>query len=137
MEPAEGANDPACAALNVRLPQTVAGQERRWTDAQSTGAWGSPAAALLTCGVPEPGPTTLRCELVEGVYWIVDESKAEENLFTFTTFDRTPAVQVFIDFDVVSSADTLRTLSPLIDAELAPNGRECTDRPGTEETPAA
>lgn len=135
MEPADAADDPSCAALTVRLPETLAGQERRWTDAQATGAWGSPAAALLTCGVPEPGPTTQRCELVEGVYWIVDDGQAEENLFTFTTFDRTPAVQVFIDFDVISSADTLRALSPIIDTVLAANGRSCTDRPA-EGTPA-
>ena len=59
MEAAPDANDPACADVSVRLPQTIAGQDRRWTDAQATGAWGDPAAVLLTCGVTVPGPSTL------------------------------------------------------------------------------
>ena len=62
LEPAPDANDPACAEVTVRLPDDLAGQSRRWTDAQATGAWGEPAAVLLTCGVEPPGPTTLPCQ---------------------------------------------------------------------------
>jgi hypothetical protein len=134
LEAAEAANDPVCAAVSVRLPPTVGGEQRRWTDAQATGAWGSPATVLLTCGVDVPGPSTLRCESVEGVDWLVDESRGEDDLYTFTTFGRDPAVEVFIDFNVVSSADVLRALSPMLRQELPINGRECTapaDTPGS------
>jgi hypothetical protein len=131
MEAAPEADDPACAAVSVRLPDTIAGQERRWTDAQATGAWGDPAAVLLTCGVAVPGPSELACQTVEGVDWLVDESEAPK-YYRFTTFGRTPAVEVYIDYDVVGSADALRAVSPLLDQQLAETGSVCTARPGGE-----
>ncbi|MGP3536437.1 DUF3515 family protein [Microbacterium sp. RD1] len=136
MKPAESAGDPACADVSVRLPQTVAGQDRRWTDAQATGAWGNPASVLLTCGVAVPGPSELPCQPVEGVDWLVDESEAADDRYTFTTFGRSPAVQVYIDYAVVGSADVLRALSPILDRQLEETGAVCTARPGTEETAA-
>ncbi len=105
MQPAEAANDPVCADVSVRLPGSLAGESRRWTDAQATGAWGEPAAVLLTCGVTPPGPTEARCITIGGVDWIVDESQAPRYLIT--TYGRTPAVEVFIDNEVVSSNDVL------------------------------
>lgn len=129
LQPAPEANDPACADVMVRLPQTVAGEERRWTDAQSTAAWGSPTAVIMTCGVEEPGPTTQPCTDVQGVFWIVDESDAPK--YRFTTFGRSPAVEVYLDFDVVGSADTLRALSPVLAARLEQTGATCTERPGS------
>jgi hypothetical protein len=129
LQPAQNADDPRCAAVSVRLPDTVAGQDRRWTDAQATAAWGSPASVILSCGVPEPGPSTLRCETVEDVDWLIDESRGDEDLYTFTTFGRSPAAEVFLDFGVVGSADTLRTLSPILDRQLEKTGAVCTPRP--------
>ena len=40
LQPAPDANNPRCAEVTVRFPQTLDGFERRWTDAQATGAWG-------------------------------------------------------------------------------------------------
>lgn len=131
LEPAEGANDPACAEVSVRLPGSVAEQPRRWTDAQATGAWGDPATILLTCGVTPPGPSTLRCESVGGVDWIIDESAAPE--FRVTTYGRTPAVEVYFDTAVdedgtggVSSRDVLDALSPVVSS--LPVDGQCVDR---------
>ncbi|MGC5222508.1 DUF3515 family protein [Micromonospora sp. DT81.3] len=121
MEPAENANATLCADVSVRLPDTVAGLQRRWTDAQSTGAWGDPAAVLLTCGVAPPGPTTLRCQTVAGVDWIIDESRAPKYLFT--TYGRTPAVEVFVDYDAVSGGEALQALSPIL--QQLPKNAEC------------
>jgi len=121
MQPAKGSSDPLCADVAVRLPDTVAGLPRRWTDAQATGAWGDPAAVLLTCGVTPPGPTTLRCQTVGGVDWIIDESRAPEYLFT--TYGRTPAVEVYLDYDVVSGGEALQALSPIL--EQLPKDAEC------------
>lgn len=128
MEAAEEADDPACADVSVRLPDTIAGQERRWTDAQSTGAWGDPAAVLLTCGVPVPGPSELTCQTVEGVDWLVDESEGPD-YYRFTTFGRTPAVEVYIDYNIVGSGDALRAVSPMLELQLAETGSVCTARP--------
>jgi hypothetical protein len=127
LQPAANANDPSCAAVSVRLPDSVDGQQRRWTDAQATAAWGDPASVILTCGVPELGPTTLPCTPVNGVDWVIDESDAPR--YRVTTFDRTPAVEVYLDNDVVSSAQVLDRLSQVVTV-LPQNGSVCTDATG-------
>lgn len=112
MDPGPEANDPGCAEVSVRLPATLDGKERRQTDAQATGAWGDPAAVLLTCGVKPPGPTTIPCTTVDGVDWIVEDEG--DFRFRVTTFGREPAVQLYIDTNVdtgVSSAAVLEALS--------------------------
>jgi hypothetical protein len=129
LQPAANADDPGCASVMVRLPSTIAGEQRRWTDAQATAAWGSPTAIIMTCGVDVPGPTTEPCTDVSGVFWLVDESEAPK--YRFTTFGRTPAVEVYLDFDVVGSADTLRALSPVLASQLEETGQTCTPRPGS------
>ncbi|MGR2751458.1 DUF3515 family protein [Agromyces arachidis] len=122
-EPAADAADADCAAVVVRLPEQVAGQDARETDAQGTGAWGSPASVLLRCGVEPPGPTTLRCVSVDEVDWIIDESDAPR--YRFTTYGRTPAVEVVVDNDVVSGTTVIADLSPAVAA--IPADGACTD----------
>ena len=97
LEPAADAIDPDCARVVVALPDTVAGLAARETNAQGTGAWGDPATVILRCGVPSPDPTSSECLLVDGVDWIRDDSKDPN--FAFTTYGRTPAVEVIIDSD--------------------------------------
>lgn len=123
LEPAESANDPACAEVSVRLPGTVAEQPRRWTDAQATGAWGEPSAVLLRCGVTPPGPTEAKCITIGGVDWIVDESQAPRYLVT--TYGRVPAVEVFIDNEAVSPNDVLGDLGAAVAAGTLSES-ECT-----------
>lgn len=119
---APDANDPLCADVTVRLPSSVDGQPRRWTDAQATGAWGDPAAVLLTCGVEPPGPSTLRCITVGGVDWLVDESDSPR--FRLTTYGRTPAVELYVDNAVVSPNNVLEDLRNAV--SQLPKGTECT-----------
>jgi len=97
LKPADAAADPACAAVIVALPDTVAGLAIRETDAQATAAWGEPAGVILRCGVPAPDPTSSECLPVDGVDWIRDDS-GDPN-FVFTTYGRTPAIEVIIDSD--------------------------------------
>ncbi len=123
LDPAAAANDPDCAEVTVRLPNSVDGEPRRWTDAQATGAWGDPASVIITCGVDELGPTTLPCTPVNGVDWVIDDSDAPR--YRVTTFDRTPAIEIYLDNDVVSSAQVLETLSQVV-AVLPENGSVCT-----------
>jgi hypothetical protein len=122
LTPAAASNDPACAEVIVRLPAQVDGQSRRWTDAQATGAWGDPASVLLTCGVAPPGPTETKCITIGSVDWIVDETEAPR--YRVTTYGRTPAVQVFIDNEVVSANDVLSALALSV-ANLPVDG-QCT-----------
>lgn len=125
MQPADNANDPLCAEVTVRLPDTVSGQSRRWTDAQATGAWGSPTSVLLKCGLEAPGPTTIPCETVDGVDWLVDDSQAPN--FRFTTFGRSPAVEVYLDYDIVGAPSVLDDLSNAV-GSLPKTGSVCTDK---------
>lgn len=120
---APDATDADCAAVIVRLPDVVAGQAERETNAQGTGAWGNPASVLLRCGVEPLGPTTDRCVSVDGVDWVIDESDAPRYLFT--TFGRTPAVEVLIDNDVVSGTTAIADLSSAVSAIPAEGG--CTN----------
>ena len=70
LEPAANANDPLCAEVTVRLPDSIGDQARVWTDAQATAAWGTPSSVLLTCGLEPPAPTTLQCVSLGGVDWV-------------------------------------------------------------------
>lgn len=126
VSPAVDANDPACAEVIVRLPDTLGDLDRRNTTAQSTAAWGDPSAAILSCGLPPVLASELRCETVDGVDWLVDP--ANDPLVRFTTFGRTPAVDILIDYRSLSGADVLRSLSPAV-STLPTTDVECTDRP--------
>ncbi len=111
MEPASDANNPLCAEVIVSLDnlRSLAGQDRLWTDAQGTAAWGSSGAAiLLTCGLDKPAPTSeLQCVTLEGVDWLVDASETPK--LRLTTYGREPAVQLYVDTEVVSSNDVIGT----------------------------
>ncbi|WP_284527422.1 DUF3515 family protein [Microbacterium sp. T2.11-28] len=126
MQPAPEADSPDCAAVTVRLPAEVDGQPRVWTDAQATGAWGAPTTVLLTCGLEPSGPSTLPCETVDGIDWLIDDAEAPR--YRFTTFGRTPSVEVYLDYDVVSARSVLGSLSSAV-RMLPATESECTDRP--------
>ncbi|HEY1532275.1 MAG TPA: DUF3515 domain-containing protein [Galbitalea sp.] len=96
LTPATDATSAKCASVVVLLPDTVSTLPQRETDAQGTGAWGEPPDIVLRCGVPVPDPTSaLPCDTVDGIDWLV---KADKNqVFTFTTYGRDPAVAVTIN----------------------------------------
>ena len=99
-----GANDPACARLADSLPRSVRGQGRVATSSGSAAvaAWGSPAV-IWRCGVAPPGPTTDECLNIDGVDWVASPLADGTS---FTTFGRSPAVQVLVP-RVPSSPDPL------------------------------
>lgn len=113
LEPADDAINPLCAEVSVRLPEYVATLQSRETDAQATGAWGTPVGIILRCGVPSPAPTaSLPCITVEGIDWLRDDS-GDPN-FVFTTYGRSPAVEVIINNKAASGLDTLTDLAPAV-----------------------
>ena len=120
LDPAPDAADPDCAAIIVRLPDELAGAERRDTDAQATAAWGSPASVLLHCGVPAPGPTTERCISIDEVDWVEDAS--DEPIYTYTSYGRDPATEVPIDSSLVSASTALTELTAAVAALPAQGG---------------
>lgn len=122
LEAAVNANDPACADVIVRLPPRVAELDKRATNAQSTGAWGNPAGVLLYCGIEASGPTTQECVNVNGVDWIVDDTRAP--LYRFEAYGREPGLQVIVDSEKASGTAAVLDLSAVV-KEL-PQLRECT-----------
>ena len=122
LEPAADSNNPECADVIVRLPDSLEGLDQRETNAQATGAWGDPAAVLLRCGVEVPAASTLPCVEVDGIFWLRDDT--EDPTFVFTTFGRDPAVDVVIDRDVATPGLVLSDLSPMV-GFTNKNGLEC------------
>lgn len=112
VDAAPNADDPRCAEVMVRLPDDLGDQHRRWTDAQSTAAWGDPPTVQFACGVPPLGPSELPCVTVDGVDWVVDDSRAP--LYRITTYGREPSVQLIVDYDEVSSSGPVSAVSRLI-----------------------
>jgi len=137
LDPAPHANDPACADVIVRLPDTLQNLPRRETNAQATGAWGEPAAILLRCGVTVPTASDLPCVETDGFQWLRDDSKAPS--YVFTSYGRTPAIAVVIDQTKLSPGPALQDLEPLV-AFTKPNGHKCLsveDSLGGSPTPGA
>jgi hypothetical protein len=128
MHAADDANDPDCAAVIVRLPDTVGGLAKRQTDAQSTAAWGEPDQVLLRCGVAVPAASELPC-IDKGIFWLRDDR--EEGFWRFTTFGRTPAIDVAVARDIASGPGVV--LEDLENAvSFTPeNGLRCTDTDDT------
>lgn len=124
MTAAPSANTPECAAVQVRLPETVSTKYTlRNTNAQSTAAWGDPTVMLLHCGVPAPVVSDLPCFSLDGIDWIRDGTKKQA--ITFTTFGRSPAVQVTVD----AATYTNTMLNAISDAvgTLPKDGHRCLD----------
>ncbi|MEY4434346.1 MAG: hypothetical protein RIR16_386 [Actinomycetota bacterium] len=122
LEPAEYANDVACAEVIVRLGDEISGQPRRNTNAQSTAAWGDPTSILLRCGLEPVNVSELPCVTAGDVDWLVDDSNRPN--YRFVTFGRTPATEVIVDSDVVSGVSALEELAPLV--EYLPASASCT-----------
>jgi hypothetical protein len=122
LRPADDAANPQCADVITRLPETVADFPQRSTNAQATGAWGSPADVLLYCGVPVPDPTSaLTCVTVDGIDWLRDPE--DDPNFTFTTYGRDPAISVIVNSEAVSGGTALTDLSTAI--SIIPADRAC------------
>lgn len=132
LSPAPSANTVACAAVQVRLPDRVDSTlALRATTAQSTAAWGSPAAVVLHCGVPVPTVSDLPCFTLGSVDWIRD---ARSDAVVYTTFGRSPAVQVVID-PTAATSEVLQDIGDAV-ATLPRDGHRCLD-PGDVGTPSA
>lgn len=134
LTPAPHAGDARCAAVMVRLPHDLSGQQRRWTDAQSTAAWGDPTTVIMSCGVTPPAPTTLSCVSLGGVDWIVDDSSYPR--LRVTTFGRNPAVQVYLDSTArdIDSNLVLARLGETIAPATSPTGAECSTKAAVPRT---
>ena len=83
---------------------------------------------LLTCGLEPPAPSTLPCQTAGGVDWLIDDAEAPN--YRFTTYGRTPALEVYLDYDEVSARTVLDTLGTAVQ-QLPSSGAACTERPAS------
>ncbi|MCU1529937.1 MAG: hypothetical protein JWP75_3700 [Frondihabitans sp.] len=122
LTPEAGANTVACAGVITRLPTSLGGLTMRDTNAQGTGAWGSPSAVLLRCGLPTPDRSTLPCYTLGGIDYLVQQKGKDGQDAILTTYGRTPGVQIVIDTDRVSTS-VLRDLGAAVGT--IPTTRKC------------
>lgn len=122
LDPAPHANDPACADVIVRLPDTLENLPKRETNAQSTAAWGDPAQVLLRCGVTVPTVSDLPCVQTDEFSWLRDDSNAPT--YVFTSHGRTPAIAVVIDQRKLAPGVVLSDLENVVSFTKT-NGHKC------------
>lgn len=115
VEPAQDAQNPKCADIMLRMPDEIAGEKSRTTSSQGTKAWGDPSIAVVRCGVTPPGPTTDECVSVNSVDWISKASEKEDT-WVFTSYGRTPAVEILVNRTAESGNDVLAAISPALTA---------------------
>lgn len=125
------AADPLCAAVVLALPVDLGDLAHLGTTSQATTAWGDPSdPVVLRCGVEPPGPTTDECVTADdgttSVDWIAVPGAADADgtsPWTFTTYGRTPAVEVLVPASVTRSRSTsfLLDLGPAV-AQLPQDG---------------
>ena len=109
LEPAADANNPECAEIIVRLPDSLADQPKRNVNAQSTAAWGEPVAVILRCGFQAVEISALPCVTASNVDWLIDDSNAPT--FRFISYARLPATEIIIDSTVVAGITVLEQLA--------------------------
>ncbi|MGY5764824.1 DUF3515 family protein [Brachybacterium sp. DNPG3] len=122
------AANPVCADVVLGLPDTLLDLDRHETTSQSTAAWGSGEDTIaLRCGVSDPGPTADMCTTLENssgvqVDWIVKE---EDGIVTYTTFGRTPAIDISVPRSVAPDQPSAAALdlAGLVDASTTVTAR--------------
>lgn len=112
LQPGELANDPNCAEVSVRLPDSIADQQRRITDAQATAAYGDPTSIIVRCGLAPVEVSSLSCVTTSDVDWLVDPADAPK--YRFISFGRSPATEVIVDSTKVTGVSTLDALANAI-----------------------
>ncbi len=112
LDAAADANNPACAEVGVRLPESVGEMAKRQTDSQSTAAWGDPTGVIYRCGMPEVTVSDLVCVTSEDVDWLIDDSKRPT--YRFITFARKPAIEVVVDSKLISGVSALDSFATAI-----------------------
>jgi hypothetical protein len=90
----------------------------RWGNADD-GTTCSPAGSLARA-------SGRSCDSRGGVDWLMDDSEAPK--YRFTTFGRSPAVEVYLDYDKVSGSEALSDLVLAVQ-QLPATGAACTARP--------
>ena len=123
LEPAKDSNNAECAEIIVRLPDELAGEQKRRVNAQSTAAWGEPVSVILRCGLEPVEVSSLPCVSAGDIDWLVDDANAPS--FRFVSYARFPATEVIIDSTKLAGVTVLEQLSSTI--AILPATKRCTE----------
>jgi len=123
LEAAPDSNNPLCAEVMVRLPDSIGENEKRITNSQATAAWGDPAVVLLRCGVAPVEVSALPCVTAGGIDWLVDDSQAPN--FRFISYATDPGIEVVVDSMNASGVTSLEQLSGAV--RQIPASKVCTE----------
>jgi hypothetical protein len=123
LEPAAEANNTECAEIIVRLPDELAGEQKRRVNAQSTAAYGNPVSVILRCGLEGVEVSPLTCVTAGNVDWLVDDENAPN--YRFVSYARFPATEVIVDSTKISGVSALEALSPSVG--VLPATKRCTE----------
>ncbi|MGD8148398.1 DUF3515 family protein [Ornithinimicrobium sp. Y1694] len=120
-------DSPACQAVAERWPATVGRLQPRVTAVESSGvaAWGDPPI-VARCGKQPPAPTTEQCIDINGVDWVA--TPLDDGGTMFTTYGRTPAIEVLVPANYDSHPLWLPPFGPA--AEQLDQDRRCIASPG-------
>ncbi len=110
----------ACVQALAVAPALVLDKPRTPVTTVGALAWGTPAI-VLRCGLPEPAPSTLTCLEVNGVDWVIDETK---DPMTAVSYGRSPAAELRVPASYGASA----LPSALVDATPIVKALPTTDR---------
>jgi hypothetical protein len=127
----EDASDPACAGVVQDAPQELLGQSRQATSSQGTLAWGSgDQAVVMRCGVAPPGPTTDMCTTLTDedgtdVDWIVEDDGEADGIVHYTTYGRTPAIDLTVPREVAGDQPSAAALDLTDVVTTIPADRHC------------
>ena len=107
VKPGPFADNPRCADVISRAPETVLSKSRDDVTGDGVAAWGD-GSIVLRCGVTPLTPTTNLCVTVNGVDWVLDEERAKKDgVQVLTTYGRDPAVEVTVEGDASKAGDAL------------------------------
>ncbi|MFI0814772.1 DUF3515 domain-containing protein [Streptomyces sp. NPDC021098] len=111
VEPGPYADNPKCADVISRAPETVLSKHRDDITGKGAAAWGD-GSVVLRCGVTPLRPTTNLCVNVDGVDWVLDEKRAQKDgVQALTTYGRDPAVEITVQGDGPQAGDALVDMS--------------------------
>lgn len=87
------ADDPKCEKVISRAPDGIPGMSRDWAIGDAVASWGG-RTAVLRCGAEELAPNVNLCVTVDGVDWVLDETRLKKDgVSVLRTYGRSPAVE--------------------------------------------
>lgn len=122
------ADDPQCARIADHYPDRLAGNRRDPVTFDGLAVWGR-GAVQLRCGLEPPGPSTDLCVTVNGVDWVLQETRSRDGRQYLISYGRRPAVEVSMADSVTRTDAVLVEMSRLV--APVPQSAKCLSTNGT------